>query len=141
MAAFRAHMNSIGQSGFLPNQYNLLAWKACRFNDENRFDLATSRWYPPAGLVQLSAFVWLRSTDQTGNYVIKVFKNGKDTFDDTGTGISAAGTFPDAVSCILPAWLDYARDGDFYELYLYTTNSNVVVDTLSPHTWFCGVSL
>ncbi len=134
-------MNQIGQGGFLANQYNLLLWKACRFNDDNRFDLSAGRWYAPKGLVQLSAFVWLRSTEPAGNYVIKVFKNGKDNFDDTGTGICAAGTFPDCVSCILPAWLDYAEAGDFYELYLYTTNAGVVVDTLSPHTWFCGVSM
>ena len=93
--------------------------------------------------MQLSAFVWLRGvlTEPSPNYVIKVFKNGKNDFDDQGTGISSSGTFPDAVSCILPAWLDYARDGDFYELHLHTTTPGVVVDPLSPHTWFCGASL
>lgn len=143
---FRAHKNLVSQTGFIVDEYNPLAWPAVKFNVGGYFNTTTGRWRPPAGLVLLSAHLWVLNPTSLGsafpqNYVVKLLKNGQVSLDDTPAGICTATTYPDTAVCQLAGVIDKASGTDEYEIRLFVTNAGAVLEGNPSHTWWSGACL
>lgn len=137
---FRANKNYVAQDkDFAVNAYTLLTFPSESFDVGQRF--SNHRFTPvlpgrPAKLIHLSGQVWVSQNAVGGPpiYAAKVIKNGSvDVFQ----GIGMPTTFVNSI--VIPfSGTDLAQPGDYYELYLYSTNPSgtPVVDGNPAHTWF-----
>ena len=146
-ASFKAHKGGspAGNQGSLTHQnYTKLTFQNEIFDVGGFYDNSNSKWTPPAGLVELSAAVWLPSAVQTApaNVVLKIWKNGTSGLEvGAGVGWAPAG-FASTGGSFIPRTIDMCNGSDYYELYVYTENSGGgntgVADGNPSHTWFCG---
>lgn len=137
---FRANKNYVAQDkDFAVNSYSLLTFSSKSFDIGNRFQ--NSRFTPvPLGrgakLVHFSGQVWVSQNAVGGPpiYAAKIIKNGgADVFQGIGVPSAFVNSFVISFS-----GTDLAQPGDYYELYLYSTNpeGTPVVDGNPAHTWF-----
>ncbi|MGY3605657.1 MULTISPECIES: hypothetical protein [unclassified Bradyrhizobium] len=140
--AFYAHKNNVTQPLF-DGIYTKLTFTTARFNIGGYYDTVNSRWTPPAGLVELSAAVWLNAGIDPAptNVTAKIWKNGQATEVSAGVGWAPAG-FAGTGGTFIPRTIDLANGTDYYELFIFvdnTANTNIgVADGNPAHTWFCG---
>lgn len=159
---FRVHKNGKTQyGGFINGDYartgntSTLDWAAT--SSPNSFDVggrfAGGKWTPvapgePERLVTLSGQIWIsyggiNINGGVPNFVVKIIKNGYGCTNgpcaqSVFAGIGTPGSWPQ--SFVIPfAGTDLAKPGDYYQVFLYTTNPAAWVDGNPAHTWFSGV--
>lgn len=136
---FYAHKNSSNQTGLADSVYTKLTFGTEKFDLGGCFNTTNSRWTPPAGLVQLNAFVFIASGAKASGssfYVAKIIKNGV-TDVAAGPGAANPGT-PTTASTNVSA-VDQANGTDYYEVFLFViTDTTVTVDGNLAHTHFSG---
>jgi hypothetical protein len=106
------------------------------FDDGGYFDLANSRWTPPAGPVVLSGAISLSGNFAVGSvHAVGILKNGvsfaQNTVYESVTNQGLGG--------VITA-MDIANGTDYYELYAYSTTSSstATVAGLAQVTYFQG---
>lgn len=129
---------------FEPNHYVKVAWPHVQRNAGWTF--SDDQWMPvPVGGIPrpvtssgqlwiLKAFPLKRGLAPT--YVARLVKNG-DLNQSVGARIGATGTFADTVTIPLD-FQDFANPGDTYQIWLYVTSTESIIDANSLHSWWSG---
>jgi hypothetical protein len=130
---FSVHKNGVDQTGLLPATETKITF-ATEIEDVGGY-FATSRWTPPAGIVELKASVAFTAglVDQEV-YFVGIYKNG--SVFKYGQQSRESGAASLAVSINV---YDRANGGDFYEVYAAGTGAgNKTVAGTAVNTWFQG---
>ena len=128
-------------TGYPGAGYVIVPFQTTRVNDGSYFDVASSKWWPPAGPVLLQAQLFI--SDSGGipvnpSYVAKLIKN---EWIDVCTGIGAAGSLWWTVVIQLSC-SDRAQPGDYYRLAVAVSSLGPwTLDGNPAHTYFSGVAL
>lgn len=96
---FSAHKNSVDQTGVVPSTFTLVTFPTEVYDVGNYYDAPSGVWTPPAGLIDISAYVSILATNVTVGIqlLLSVYKNGaryKDgnviasTVDNVATAIN-----------------------------------------------------
>lgn len=149
--AFHVHKSGISQGGCLHGAYTPISFSGARFNEGGYFNLSTGRYSPPPGKVIFGGAVWWAANAKSPslapytscNFVAKIIKNGGIGLDNACQGWEPAG-YTNTAGAVLPAVVDIASEGDFYELKGFGTSANglndLVIDGNPAHTYFCGMA-
>lgn len=136
-AAFRAHKNGSAQTGVADSTNTVVTFGTEVFDIGGYYNVANSRWTPPAGTVMLSASVFLTGTITAGaTFVVQFFKNsgvvaGVVQFAATNN----AGAHVTAI--------DTCDGDDFYEVLVFIdlASGTGVINGAAQNTWFAGSML
>jgi hypothetical protein len=155
LASFSAHKNGVSQGGCPNLLYVPVTFSAVEFDNGCLFDTTNSWWKPPAGLVLLSANVWINAgAKYLDNYPgdgysqCAKFHRSPDngvTWEQVraNPGWNPAG-YPSTGGSTM-CTVAMASGTDLFQLRMYTTSqdggSSCVIDGNPAHTWFSGALL
>jgi len=134
--AFHAHRNGSNLPGFVP------AFSNCAFNfelfDQNsKYDTATQRWTPSAGLVSINANVTMIGLNAGSGLLIAIFKNGA-VFKQSRSGTAVDGGTDAGANVTV---IDLANGTDYYQCFAYVfAGSGTMMGTVE-HSYFQGTQL
>jgi microcystin-dependent protein len=131
-SGFRAHKNGVDQTGVGP-AYTKITFGTEDYDQGGYYDVANSRWTPPAGLVHIDGAFYVPSGLSSGaNLHAVIYKNGaqlRSTFINLSTTVNQIQISLD----------DLANGTDYYELWSYTpTGSTVSINGGALYTFFGG---
>jgi len=114
---FSAHKNGVDQVGLLSANFTKVTAGTEDFDIGSYYDAATSRWTPPAGLVQIKGAAVIQNTLTTGGaQILAIYRNG----------VKIAETRNYAASTVEGLSIDVlyrANGAEFFELFVYGTAS------------------
>lgn len=137
-ASFSATKGGTDQTGILSGTDTKITFTTEVFDTGGYYDATNSRWYPPPGLVMISATIRFTAgiVDQAA-YVAIISKNG--SLFKQGTIVPASGTGPVASNATV---FDVADGDDYYEAFAYGGGTgNKTVGGLATWTYFMGATL
>lgn len=136
---FSATKNATNQTGIVSGTDTKVTFTTEVFDTGGFYDAANSKWTPPAGLVMLSAQLYVTGTFTSANSatVCAVWKNGavlKEGF--FYPALANNGNAPIVV-------VDSANGTDFYEIYVRQSASSgtLTVDGTNKWSYFMGATL
>jgi len=133
---FSAHKNGTDQTGIASGVATKLTFTTEVFDIGSYYDAANSKWTPPAGAVQVTAFASF--TNQLDNTVAQlgIFKNGtvyKKVL------ISASFATNDGLFISI---IDRANGTDYYEIYITAFSSTTItVSGIASSGYFMGLAI
>jgi hypothetical protein len=129
---------------FEPDHYVKVAWPHAQRNAGEAF--CDDRWMPvPFGgnarTIDLKGQLWILKAlplkrGLAPTYVARLVKNG-DLNQSVGARIGSIGTHRDTVTISLD-FQDLANPGDTYQIWLYVTSTEAVIDANPLHSWWSG---
>lgn len=129
---------------FEPDQYVKIVWPHVQRNAGATF--SCDEWMPvPVGgiprPIASSGQLWILKAlplkrGLAADYVARLVKNG-DLNQSVGARIGSAGTFADTVTISLD-FQDFANPGDTYQVWLYVTSTEAIIDANPLHSWWSG---
>jgi hypothetical protein len=136
---FSAHKNTTNQTGIVNGTFTKVTFGTELFDIGSFYDASTSRWTPPAGVVNIVASTYMDTNLIASNiYIVSVYKNGvryKDSHILSGGG---------GVTLAAPVIniIDRANGTDFYEIFVFgSTASTFNVNGQISATYFMGWQL
>jgi hypothetical protein len=129
--AFHAHKNGVAQA-ITTSIHNKLTLGFELYDQGGHYDTTLSRWTPPAGIVHISAGVYVSTGTTANTYVIAaIFKNGGNFKQGVILTPTTHGGSQVSVD-------DVANGTDYYELHVWAAGTALSVDGSGTNTFFCG---